>query len=72
MSEFTCYKCRKTFAKRNDEEWNDLKAAEELLTLYPEAKNDKTDVLCNPCNEQFNLWFKTLTDDDKRRMRNEA
>lgn len=66
MSEFTCCKCNRTFPKRNDEEWNDIKVAEELLTLYPEAKNHPTNILCDDCNEQFKNWFSTLTEDQKR------
>lgn len=69
MSEFTCFKCRGTFDKHRDEEWNDFKAAEELLTLYPETKNDPTDILCNDCNEEFKKWFSTLTDEQKKQMR---
>lgn len=69
MSEVTCCKCFLTFPKRNDEEWNDFKAAEELLTLYPETKNDSTDILCDDCNEKFKKWFSTLTDEEKKRMR---
>lgn len=70
MSEFTCFKCKKTYPKRNDEEWNDFKAAEEMLMLYPETKNDPTEVLCDNCNEEFRLWFSKLTDEEKKEMRN--
>ncbi len=71
MSEFTCYNCKRTFPKRNDSDWNDFKAAEEMLTLYPEAKNDLTDVLCDDCNIIFIKWFEKLTDEEKRKMREE-
>jgi len=69
MAEFTCFKCRETFPKRNDEEWNDFKAAEEMLTLYPETKNDPIGILCDDCNELFKAWFSTLSDEEKRKMR---
>lgn len=69
MSEFTCFKCEQTFPKRNDEEWNEFKAAEELLELYPECKNDPVDVLCDDCNEEFKKWFSTLTEAEKMEMR---
>lgn len=69
MSEFTCCKCLQTYGKHNNEEWNSFKAAEEFLTLYPEAKNDATDVLCDYCNEEFKIWFSTLTDKQKKQMR---
>ncbi len=69
MSEFTCFKCKITFPKRNDEEWNDFKAAKEMLTLYPETKNDPTDILCDDCNEEFKKWFSTLTEEQKIKMR---
>ncbi len=71
MSEFTCFKCQQTFKKINDDKWNDFKAAEELLTLYPETKNDPTDILCDDCNEEFKIWFATLTDEQKKQMRDE-
>lgn len=38
MSEFTCIFCNIVYEKINDDNWNDLKASEEFLTLYPEAK----------------------------------
>lgn len=72
MSEFTCYKCNKTYQKINDEEWNAFKAAEEMLTLYPETKNDLTDILCDDCNELFKKWFNQLTDEEKTQMRIDA
>jgi hypothetical protein len=69
MAEFTCYLCNNTYPKQNDDEWNDIKAAEEMLTLYPETKNDPTEVICDPCNDLFLAWFATLTDEEKRAMR---
>lgn len=69
MSEFTCCKCKHTFLKRNDSEWNDIKAAEEMLDLYPETKNDPTDVLCDDCNKEFKAWFSKLSDAQKKKMR---
>lgn len=69
MSEFTCFKCQQTFSKINDEEWNSYEAAKEFLELYPEAKNDPTDVLCDDCNEEFKKWFATLTKEEKKKMR---
>ena len=69
MSEFTCYNCKKTYLKKNNEQWNDFKAAKEMLTLYPETKNDPTGILCDPCNKKFIKWFSTLSDEEKKRMR---
>lgn len=69
MTEFTCFKCKNTFLKRNDYGWNDYKAAQEMLTLYPETKNHPTDILCDDCNEEFKEWFSTLTEEQKRKMR---
>lgn len=71
MSEFTCYKCKITYQKRNDEEWNEFKAAEEMLALYPETKNHPTYILCDDCNEEFKVWFSTLTDEQKKKMRDD-
>jgi hypothetical protein len=69
--EFQCSKCFGIFDKISDGTWNDFKAAEELLTNHPESKNDPTDILCDDCYELFKRWFATLTDEDKKRMREE-
>lgn len=69
MSEYTCCKCNIVYRKPNNEKWNDLKAAEELLTLYPECKNDPTGILCNDCNELFKIWFSQFSDEEKKQMR---
>ena len=53
------------------ENWNNFKAAEEFLKLYPESKNDPTDILCDDCNEKFKAWFATLTDEQKKKMRDD-
>lgn len=71
MSEFTCCNCKVTYKKVRNKRWNDFKAAEEMLTLYPETKNDPTDILCDDCNELFKKWFATLTEDEKKQMREE-
>lgn len=68
MSEFTCYKCKITFKKTRDETWNDFKAAEEFINLYPECKNDPTDILCNDCYDEFKRWFATLTKEEIKKM----
>ncbi len=69
MSEFTCEVCKKTYPKRNDDEWSDFKAAEEFLTLTPECKNNPTSIVCEPCFQEWKKWFDTLTEDYKRKMR---
>jgi len=69
MSEFTCDNCKKTFNKINNNRWNEFKAAEEVLTLYPETKNDSMRVLCTPCNNKFKKWFSKQTDEYKKWMR---
>jgi hypothetical protein len=71
MSEFTCFKCKITYLKRDDDDWNELKANEEFHTLYPETKNDPVDVLCDDCNEEFKKWFATLSEEEKKKMRDE-
>lgn len=71
MSEFTCFKCKNTYQKIRNEEWNDFKASEEMLTLYPNTKNHPTDILCDECNQEFKEWFSTLTNDEKRKMLDE-
>lgn len=71
MSEFTCFNCKLTYKKINDDNWNEFKAAKELLELYPECKNDATESLCDDCNELFRKWFLTLTDEEKKIMRDQ-
>lgn len=72
MSEFTCCNCKVSYKKINSEDWNEFKAAEELLTLYPECKNDATESICDDCNVLFREWFSKLTDKEKESMRKEA
>ena len=37
-----------------------------MLRLYPESKNDATDILCDDdCNEEFKEWFSKQTDEQK-------
>jgi hypothetical protein len=70
MSEFTCNLCKETYKKTRNKKWNDFKAAEEMLTLYPETKNDPTEIICDECNKKFRKWFITLTEKEKNKMRN--
>jgi len=67
--EYECYRCHDVFEIINNDDWNSFKAAKELLTLYPECKNAPTNILCDDCNEEFKKWFATLSDEDKRKMR---
>ncbi len=69
MSEFTCSKCLHTFNKTRDGSWDDKKAAEEFLTNHPECKNDPTEILCDDCHILFLEWFATLTEEQKKKMR---
>ena len=69
MSEFTCYKCKETFNKIQDETWSDYKAAEEFLISYPDAKNHPTHILCDDCHIIFKEWFSKLTNEEKKSMR---
>ena len=71
MSEYTCCNCKITYKKTRNKDWSDAKAAEELLTLYPECKNHPTDILCDDCNEQFKKWFSSLTQQEKEKMLSE-
>lgn len=71
MNHYTCFKCKNIFKKLNNDEWNDYKAVEEFLNLYPECKNDPTDLLCYVCNEEFKKWFSKKTKDEKEKMRRE-
>lgn len=69
MSEFTCDVCEETFETINDASWNSFKAAEEMLTLMPEAKNDPTGITCDDCFQEFLKWFKTLSHEEKEKIR---
>lgn len=69
MSDFTCVKCKKTYQKLINEEWNDIKAAEEFITLFPECKNDETDLICEYCFEKFKIWFDKLPEQEQKIMK---
>ena len=71
MPKFTCAVCEVTYEKLNKYEWNDDKAWQEHALLFPEAKNDPVDVVCNVCFKEFMRWFSKLTDVEKRKMREE-
>ena len=72
MSDFTCAICTGTFPKKNDNEWNDFKAADEMLTLTPRCKNHPTDSICDDCFHNIFLpWFNKLTDEEKREIEDE-
>jgi hypothetical protein len=66
---FECSLCHGVFNKLNNEDWNSFKSAEEFLMLYPECKNDRTDIVCDDCYKEFKKWFATLTEEDKRKIR---
>lgn len=65
MGEFTCERCGLTYPKtRSDEEcWK------EMYELMPEAIHHETAVICDDCFKEFMEWFKTLTESDKKKMR---
>jgi len=69
MSEFTCYLCTNTYEAQNDEEWNSFKAGETFIKLFPDGKNDFTEIVCEECHQEFMRWFYTLTEEQKARMR---
>ncbi len=70
-STFICSNCLMSFKYINNEEWNEQKASEEFIRLYPEAKDHKVEILCDDCNLQFRKWFNKLTDGEKLKMREE-
>lgn len=67
MREFTCESCGLTYPKtRSDEEcWK------ELNEIMPEALHDETAVICDDCWQEFIVWFKKLSDSDKKKMRDQ-
>lgn len=69
MREYICDLCKETYNLIRDDTWNSFKAAEEMLTMSPEAKNDPTGIICDSCHEEFKKWFSTLTEDEKKYMR---
>ena len=72
MSEFTCALCQNIYTKKNDDEWNDKKAAEEFLELTPECRNDATAIICDDCFVVYKEWLANQTDEDKRKMREDC
>lgn len=67
--EFSCDGCHLTFKKNNNEEWNDIKAKNEFLEKNPECKDAPMGMLCEECFIKYDEWFKKLTEEDKRKMR---
>ena len=72
MSEYTCAICHEIYPLKLDSEWNHAKAAEEYLELHPELKNDATEISCDDCFQKYKAWLSTLTDEQKRIMREGA
>lgn len=69
MSEYTCSVCNISYTKIRNEEWNETKAREEFISLYPECRDDPVSIVCDKCNEEFRIWFTRLSDEEKKQMR---
>jgi hypothetical protein len=69
MLEYTCANCKQTFQVNQNEDWNTKEMAREFIELYPECKNDPTDIVCDDCFNKFNKWFATLGEKEKQKMR---
>lgn len=67
MSDFTCERCGLSYPKIRSEE----ECTKEFLENFPELKgqNHEIAVICDDCFKEFMEWFKTLTESDKKRMR---
>lgn len=65
MQEFTCAVCKGDFFSNrpNEECWK------EFYELTPEAEHDLTDMVCDDCFEEHLEWFKKLSDDQKKALR---
>lgn len=65
MKTFTCDRCGETYeSNRSDEDcWK------EFNEISPEAIHDPIAILCDDCFEEFMAWFKTLSSEQKRKMR---
>lgn len=51
---------------RSDEE-----VIKEFLQLFPEVSHHEIAVICDDCFVEFMEWFKTLTEKDKQKMRDD-
>lgn len=67
MSKYTCSNCNETYEKiRSDEDCHN-----EMVYIMPESEHDNIDILCDDCYRDFMEWFKTLSEEQKRNMRDE-
>lgn len=43
----------------------------EMLEITPEAKNDKTVEICDPCFKIYKIWIDSMTPEERLRMHKE-
>ncbi len=64
---YTCEQCKNTYTKiRSDED-----CMKEMMEIMPEAADDEIAVLCDECWIDFMRWFKSLSVEQKMKMRDE-
>lgn len=67
VKEYTCDMCGVTYLRsRSDEEcWK------EYNEIMPEAEHDEISVVCDYCWQDFMEWFKTLSQEQKKKIRDD-
>jgi hypothetical protein len=66
---FLCFICKETFEYMPDSTWSEKDAIKEYETNYPETQGSPVDVVCDDCHTEFRKWFATLTEEEKKNMR---
>lgn len=39
-----------------------------MIEIFPEAKNDKYGITCDNCHKEFMVWFRKLSDNEKKEI----
>lgn len=66
---FVCQTCQQTFDYSKDSEWSEKDAVKEFKENHPECQNDNLGIVCDDCHIKILAWIKTLTPEEKLRMR---
>lgn len=64
---YCCSQCGETYEKTRPAEdcWK------EVNEIMPEAIHDDMAIVCDDCWQEFMIWFKSLTPEQKKKMRDE-
>lgn len=65
MSKYTCEICEESYEReRSDEE-----CLKEVAEIMPETIHDEMAIICDDCWIEAMEWYKTLTEAQKKKMR---